>query len=116
MRRWFVICLIVLLPWRAWAGNAMALVMTAPASAAGAAVHCAELVLQTAETGHGADTASTTDAPTPHAVCDSCNGPALSAAPGLAVDSGPLPQAHPRIAPVRFASALPRTGLKPPIA
>ena len=113
MRRWFVICLIVLLPWRAWAGDAMALVMTAPV---GAAVHCAELVLQTAETGHGADTASTTDAPTPHAVCDSCNGPALSAAPGLAVDSGPLPQAHPRIAPVRFASALPRTGLKPPIA
>lgn len=113
MRRWLVICLIVLLPWRAWAGDAMALVMTAPASAA---VHCAELVLQTAETGHGADTANTTDAPTPHAVCDSCNGPALSAAPGLAVDSGPLPQAHPRIAPVRFASALPRTGLKPPIA
>jgi hypothetical protein len=117
MRRWFVIFLIVLLPWRAWAGDAMTLAMASPAGAEG---HCAEHSLEAA-TSHGPnDTAATTtlkaDANSPHTVCDVCNGPAMAATPRLGVDTGPLPQARQTTDPVRFDSALPRPGHKPPIA
>ena len=115
MRRWFIVVLIVLLPWRAWAGDAMTLAMSAPD---GAAAHCAEHTVQTvaaSSAAHGDDTTHTESSAT-HAVCDVCNGPAMTATPGLDVDSGPLPQAHQTAGPVRFASTLPRPGHKPPIA
>jgi hypothetical protein len=117
MRRWFVVLLIVLLPWRAWAGDAMTLAMAAPDGNPG---HCAEHTLGAA-TSHsrsdtGATAATSADTNSPHAVCDICNGPAMTATPPLAVDAGPLPQARQTAGPVRFASAPPRPGHKPPIA
>lgn len=116
MRRWFVIFLIVLLPWRAWAGDAMTLAMAAPAGTEG---HCAEHTLEAASSHGESDAAMTqvgTDSSAPHTVCDICNGPAMTATPRLGVETGPLPQAHQTAGPVRFASALPRPGHKPPIA
>jgi hypothetical protein len=110
MRRWFVIFLIVLLPWRAWAGDAMTLAMTAPGehAAAAASPHCADHPSAT-------DLADADD-PAPHAVCDICNGPALATAAFTALGPEPLPQALEATGPVRFVSALPRAGRKPPIS
>lgn len=115
MRRWLVIFLIVLLPWRAWAGDAMTLV--APSTPAPMA-HCADHAMApaSAHADHGSDHAPSEDRVVPHAVCDICNGPALAASPALPVVGAPLPQARQDTGPVRFASALPHAGHKPPIA
>ncbi|MGM9425389.1 DUF2946 family protein [Hydrogenophaga sp. MI9] len=119
MRRWFVLFLIVLLPWRAWAGDAMTLTApAAPAAPATAVAHCADHAMQAAPQSladHDNDPAQA-DGAVPHAVCDICNGPALAAAPLLPVAQHPLPPARQSTGPVRFASALPRAGHKPPIA
>lgn len=116
MRRWFVILLIVLLPWRAWAADAMT--MAAPATPAPAA-HCADHAMQTvtavASSDHGSDHVSV-DASVTHAACDICNGPVLAPSPTLPAVQAPLPQARQSTGPVRFASALLRAGRKPPIA
>ena len=109
MRRWFVILLIALLPWRAWAGDAMMLSLAAPADTA---AHCADHPPQPADpTDHAA-----AEDPSPHAVCDVCNGPALAAPPPQPLGPEPLPQARRSTDPERFASALPRAGHKPPIS
>jgi hypothetical protein len=114
MRRWLVIFLIVLLPWRAWAGDAMTLAMGAPAGIQG---HCAEHTLGAAMShGEHATAADNDNQPSPHTACDICNGPAMTATTHPGVDTGPLPQARQTDGPVRFASALPRPGHKPPIS
>lgn len=114
MRRWFIVLLIVLLPWRAWAGDAMLLSM-APTSD-----HAAPAVPVSAAVPHCADHASTETAtpgePTVHAICDICNGPLLAAAPPVGTGSEPLPPSRLSAGAVRFASALPHPGHKPPIS
>ena len=115
MRRWFVVLLIVLLPWRAWAGDAMVLSMAptqeralaAATSVAATAPHCAD---------HAATDAAGSGEPATHAVCDICNGPLLAAMPAVSARQDPLPQARLTTAAVRFASALPHPGHKPPIS
>ncbi|MFP8777424.1 hypothetical protein [Hydrogenophaga sp. RWCD_12] len=116
MRRWFVIFLIVLLPWRAWAADAMT--MAVPGTTSPAA-HCADHALQAAapmaSPDQGSDHARV-DGTVAHAVCDVCNGPALAPSPTLPTVQAPLPQARQSTGPVLFASALLRAGRKPPIA
>ena len=114
MRRWFVLLLIVLLPWRAWAGDAMVLsmaaapeqVQVAAVADMAAAPHCADHA--TAEPAAG-ETAL-------HAVCDICNGPLLATTPWAAAGPEPLPPSRLTAGAVRFASALPHPGHKPPIS
>lgn len=114
MRRWFVIILIVLLPWRAWAGDIMTM---AQAGQPDQAAHCADhrpAALDVADDhGHHANSPGE---PVPHAVCDICNGPALAASMPVALGHGALPQARDAAGPERFDSALPLPGLKPPIS
>ena len=115
MRRWFVVLLIVLLPWRAWAGDAMVLSMAAsPEQAQVAAVadaatapHCAD---------HTAADTATPAEPALHATCDICNGPLLATTPWAAAGPEPLPPSRLTAGTVRFASALPHPGHKPPIS
>lgn len=114
MRLWFVVLLIVLLPWRAWAGDAMALSLASPNDHAASATtvdavtpHCAD---------HAAPDAASLGEPTVHAVCDICNGPLLAAAPSLSTGPEPLPPSRLATGTVRFASALPHPGHKPPIS
>lgn len=117
MRRWFLVLLIVLLPWRAWAGDAMVLSMApAPERAVAVAIedfaaaptpHCAD---------HAAQDAASPGEPALHAVCDICNGPLLAVAPWAGTGHEPLPASRLSSGAVRFASALPRPGHKPPIS
>lgn len=116
MRRWFVVLLIVLLPWRAWAGDAMLLSMavptpdqavTATSSVMAATPHCAD---------HAAADPASPDAPAPHAACDICNGPLLAAAPWASPGADAPPSSRMTGGPVRFVSALPHPGHKPPIS
>lgn len=115
MRRWFVVLLIVLLPWRAWAGDAMVLSMAgAPeqvqvAAVAGTATapHCAD---------HAVADPATPGEPSLHAACDICNGPLLATTSWSAAGPEPLPPSRLTAGVVRFASALPRLGHKPPIS
>lgn len=115
MRRWFVVLLIVLLPWRAWAGDAMVLSMAptqghaveAASSVAAATPHCAD---------HAAAESATPGEPALHAVCDICNGPLLAATPWADAGQDPLPPSRLTSGAVRFASALPHPGHKPPIS
>lgn len=115
MRRWFVVLLIVLLPWRAWAGDAMVLSMAAAPEQVQTAV-----VSGTATTPHCADHAAADPAtpgqPALHAVCDICNGPLLATTPWAATGPEPLPPSRLTAGAVRFASALPHPGHKPPIS
>lgn len=113
MRRWFVLLLIALLPWRAWAGDAMMLSMTPSpeprivVAETAAVPHCAE---------HAADDAAHPGEPSGHAVCDICNGPLLAVPPWSDAGQVAAPQTRLSAGPVLFASAVPRSGLKPPIA
>ena len=124
MRRWFVLALIVLLPLRGWAGDAMAAQMlsqhldaiksvaSAPVSM-GASGHMD--CMETAATGDsGAAQPMGADCPT-CLQCQVCSSVALalSSAPQL-----PLPAAFaaPRSADIRFASAEAVRGFKPPIS
>jgi hypothetical protein len=113
MRRWFVVLLIVLLPWRAWAGDAMVLSMAA-------APEQDQAVAGTVPTSHCADhTAADTATPAEpalHATCDICNGPLLATTPWAAAGPEPLPPSRLTAGAVRFASALPHPGHKPPIS
>lgn len=109
MRRWFVVLLIVLLPWRAWAGDTMVISM-APTLEHAAAAAAADYA--TADTPHCAVTGE----PTVHAACDICNGPLLAEAPWAGTGHEPLPPSRLATGPVRFASALPHPGRKPPIS
>lgn len=119
MRVWFVVLLMVLLPLRGWAGDAMAVSMAtdrAPAAALVAAADCHGAADHTHDQhgsqdshqgheGHG----------TAHLLCDVCNGPALTPAAMLAVgDARPHSLHIP--SRVAFASEAPRRGVRPPIA
>lgn len=116
MRRWFVVFLIVLLPWRAWAADAMTMaVPETPASAAHCADHAMQAVAAVTSSDHDRDQAGA-DASVAHAACDICNGPLLAPSPLLPAVQAPLPQARQSTGPVRFASALLHVGRKPPIA
>lgn len=114
MRRWFVVLLIVLLPWRAWAGDAMLLSM-APTPG-----HDVPAFMTATASPHCAEHAGTEDAnpgePTGHAICDICNGPLLAVATPDDAGSDPLPPSRLSAGAVRFASALPHPGHKPPIS
>lgn len=127
MRHWLLVLLIVLLPVRGWAGDAMAFSMgDAPGShPVAAACHDAAApsagdlthpdtrhhapATDAAAQDHGAGDHSTCTA------CDICHGPAMALTAHSHRSSPPL---HARTAPVseRFASALPQRGSKPPIA
>jgi hypothetical protein len=113
MRRWFLILLIALLPWRAWAGDTMTFAMMTPS---GIDAHCAEHGLGAVALHGASDTTTVSSDISSHSLCDICNGPAMTAAIHLGVDTGPLPQARQTDGPVRFDSALSRPGHKPPIA
>ena len=110
MRHWLLIFLIALLPLRGWASDAMAVSMP---STPGTAAHCAEHT-QAADTSGHEDAAA--DEQQAHALCDVCNGPAMTAGPHPGPVAAPLPQAL--VAPERsdFASAVLQRGHKPPIA
>lgn len=115
MRRWFVVLLIVLLPWRAWAGDAMVLSMAAASEQAQVAA-----VADAATAPHCADHA-VADPASPgetalHAACDICNGPLLVTTPWAAAGPAPLPPSRLTAGAVRFASAQPHPGHKPPIS
>lgn len=118
MRRWFVVLLIVLLPWRAWAGDAMVLSMAASPEQAQVAAVAA--VADAATASHCADHA-VADPASPgetalHAACDICNGPLLVTTPWAAAGPAPLPPSRLTAGAVRFASAQPHPGHKPPIS
>lgn len=118
MRRWFVLLLIVLLPWRAWAGDAMVLSMAASPEQAQVAAVAA--VADAATAPHCADHA-VADPASPgetalHAACDICNGPLLVTTPWAAAGPAPLPPSRLTAGAVRFASAQPHPGHKPPIS
>lgn len=118
MRRWFVVLLIVLLPWRAWAGDAMVLSMAASPEQAQVAAVAA--VADAATAPHCADHA-VADPASPgetalHAACDICNGPLLVTTPWAAAGPAPLPPSRLTAGAVRFASAQPHPGHKPPIS
>lgn len=127
MRRWFMILMIVLLPFRAWAGDAMAIPAVGSTDQGSA---------MTALANNGAQLpchASTADAPAlsadphdttaaheagshvAHLLCDICNGPVL--APALPDLSGP-DMVHARHLPPaeQFLSAWPTRDSRPPIA
>lgn len=119
MRRWFVIFLIVLLPWRAWAADAMTLSMSGagdhPASAA--VPHCPDHLPAVADLANDNDGPSEgTGETTPHSVCDICNGPALTASVPVVLAEGFQPQTCRASGPVHFVSASPHPGRKPPIS
>ena len=114
MRRWFIVLLIVLLPWRAWAGDAMLLSMAPTGD------HPVSATALSSAVPHCADHASTEPAspgePTAHAICDICNGPLLAVAPLAGAGTEPLPPSRLTAGAERFASALPHPGHKPPIS
>jgi hypothetical protein len=115
MRRWFVVLLLLLLPWRAWAGDAMVLSMQLPSS--GPAAHCLDHGDAPASVSQGTSAAASADGPVAaHAICDICNGPAMAASWLGPVMGDEVPSAHLNTGPERFDSALSRPGHKPPIS
>ncbi|MDR7153095.1 hypothetical protein J2W49_005075 [Hydrogenophaga palleronii] len=127
MRRLLLVFMIALLPLRALVGDAMVMAMTAvPAAhdtnAAGMGnLPCPEhtaAALPGQDAAHGSEHHAEThghDADDQHAVCDLCNGPAMTHA---MLAPTPLPAEHGLdVAPVaRFASSEPHRGIKPPIS
>lgn len=111
MRVLALVLLMLLMPLRAWAGDAMALSMAQqhlPAQEHGQ--HEAH-----AETGlHGETADAGTYCPS-HIACDLCNGPVLSLAPWQA-EAGTV--RHPRLVvpDEHFASLVPERLHRPPIA
>ena len=129
MRHLLFAFLIALLPLRGWVGDAMAVSMfTAPnqgAAHAGCAENMAPPALATALQAATSHDRATQDAPNAqaqddgaltHSACDVCNGVVMAqpTPPGV-----PAQQAYPLLAAprtVRFASAVPQQGHKPPIS
>lgn len=128
MRHILLALMIAMLPVRGWVGDAMALSMLAHPVVAAAQVcaqaNCPDHATAPAQNGAVAqalaaeaphDMSSQGDSPHPHSACDVCNGPAMAANRHSAE---PLPQKHRLLSPlaVRFASTVPRQGIKPPIS
>ena len=124
MRRWLLILMVVLLPLRAWAGDAMALSMSSPLAQAGfvaAPCHGGDAGPASAESAamshQGAAAHAQADEPAGNAcsACDVCHG----AATVLALPDGHAPLGVQRQAGFlfeRFASADAQRAHKPPIA
>jgi hypothetical protein len=110
MRQWLLILLVALLPMRGWAGVSMAVSMATPASAS-AAAHCEEHA-----SSDRTEAASAESSQQSHALCDVCNGPAMTASEPAAQEPSPLPQARSAPGRVDFISADTQRGHKPPIA
>ncbi len=126
MRHWILALMIVLLPIRSWAGDAMAVAML------GTPAHSMEMVAAAAPSDHAEHTAQAASAGLPHGdmhdkaapstggehthkSCEVCNGPAMP----FAVPSLPSPMPAPGMLATpaeRFASAEPQQGIKPPIS
>jgi hypothetical protein len=119
MRRLLLIFRVALVPLRGLVGDAVAVALTSlpaqestPSRAMGAKP-CPD---------HSAAALSTHDDPSAHddaehqhAVCDLCNGPAMTRT--LASDARPPPSHGLQVPPVeRFASSEPHRGSKPPIS
>jgi hypothetical protein len=127
MRQWLLILMIALLPLRGWAGDAMTVSMwaepvtpqvTAPCHGGSADMGAV------AEVGNGHHAAGAmahggeSDQSASHTTCtacDICNGPAMAMDAPTVRTAAPV---HDHVAPasVRFASAEPQLGSKPPIA
>lgn len=131
MRRLLLVFMIALLPLRGLVGDAMAVAMTTMpthehAQAVTQGMPCPDL-LATSAPAHGAthgtsphhaahgDHSPDDAAEHQHAVCDLCNGPAMTRAVPPELQ---LPPEHGLLVlPVeRFASSEPRRGIKPPIS
>lgn len=124
MRRLFVIVLLVLLPLRGWAANAMTLEML-PTHAGGAAhALCpdhATPVADAAQAAHGADhhaaggDTAPPDASHTHPHCTACQLPALTWPVWPTLAAAP-PQATPAAHAAVLRNPAPRRLIKPPIA
>jgi hypothetical protein len=119
MRRLLLVFMIALLPLRGLVGDAMAVAMTslpsherAPSVAMGATPcpdHAAAV-----QPAHD-DPSAHDDAEHQHAVCDLCNGPAMTRA--LPSDAQATPAHSLHVPPIEhFASSEPHRGSKPPIS
>jgi len=121
MRHWLLIFLIALIPFRAWAADAMTVAMSA---APGNAAHCAEhrsAAVTDIHIGANIDThieaspATAVDNLQSHAHCEVCNAAAMAASVPLSESTATLP--HALVAPgcSDFVSAVLQRGHKPPI-
>jgi len=132
MRRLLLVFMIALLPLRGLVGDAMAVAMTTMPAQVGVqavamgAMPCPDHVAVAVPVHDGAhgtslhgaahgDHASGHDATHQHAVCDLCNGPAMTRAVPPQIQAPPSHGLH--VPPVeRFASSEPHRGIKPPIS
>lgn len=118
MRRLLLVFMIALLPLRGLVGDAMAVAMNSSPSHEGVPVVAMDTMpcpdhAATAHPEH--DDASAHDAEHQHAVCDLCNGPAMTRT--LPSDAPPAPSHGVQVPPVEhFASSEPHRGSKPPIS
>ena len=118
MRRLLLVFMIALLPLRGLVGDAMAVAMNSSPSHEGVPVVAMDTMpcpdhAATAHPEH--DDASAHDAEHQHAVCDLCNGPAMTRT--LPSDAPPAPSHGVQVPPVQhFASSEPHRGSKPPIS
>lgn len=125
MRVFVLILLMLLLPLRAWAGDAMALSMVQGAGAAALVMpadHTAHDMhdghdghdMQAGHAAHNAAPQAADDCPS-HVACDVCNGPVLSLPVWKA--EGAVARHRPSVTPSSdFASLVPHRRHKPPIA
>lgn len=122
MRVFVLVLLMLLLPLRAWAGDAMVLSMAHGAAAAAVAMptdHSAHDMhgghdMPAGHAAHDAAAQSPDDCPS-HVACDVCNGPVLSLPVWKA--EGAVARHRPPVPPsADFASLVPPRRHKPPIA
>ncbi|TDQ38795.1 hypothetical protein [Tepidicella xavieri] len=123
MRRWVLCLLLVLLPWRLWAADAMALQMASlpPGSTEQVACHGEPSAEPAHAHGQMADAHAHSDSsasgPDHHGLCllcDVCHNAYWLAPPHPAQGSGPIHHAPPSL-DVSLASVEPEPGFKPPI-
>lgn len=125
MRRWCVILMLFLLPFRAWAGGAMVTVMpgangpqdmTSSAAQAGAAPVACHGAMVADQSGHHAHDEHTGESsPTSHQLCDICNVPALGV-PVLELSLTGSLHSRACVPSVPFVSVWPSRDSRPPIA
>ncbi len=126
-RRLLFVLLMLLLPLRAWAGDAMAVSMLAPPPATPAAVAVAQApcpghAAEAGDSRHGSPSGSLAagdeDTIHLHGACDACevcHGPVM--ARSAAFEPAPAVRGLPPASPAeRFASSVPDRRIKPPIS
>ncbi len=120
MRPIVLVLLMLLLPLRAWAGDAMALSMLQERPAQAAAVMAMpgdhdHHDMTVGHAGHDGQAPQAGDDCPSHVACDVCNGPVLSLPVWQA--EGSMARHHPPVPPATdFASLVPQRHHKPPIA